>query len=52
MPIPISRNERWRMFARWPGELIQLRWIWAAVASRPVPQAMFSPIDQPRAPLV
>ena len=48
-PIPISRNWRRRMLARWPGERIHARWICAAVARCPVAQAMFSPSDQPRA---
>src|SRR3954454_25404029 len=46
MPIPMSRNDAWRMFARWPVLCIQPLTIERGVASTPEPQAMFSPIDQ------
>ena len=50
-PMPISRKEELRMFARWPGLFIQL-WVIAPGVERSCePQARFSPTFQLRAPL-
>jgi hypothetical protein len=45
--MPLSRKSALRMFARWPGDAIQLSTIAAGVASCIVPRAMFSPRRYP-----